>query len=151
LRLTLVVDPEGYVFRKLGEEEVRIGDAKVSIYWQNNTNGDFEIWPADKYQQVNPQSTSKTGEYSFLVPPGRYFLLAEADGYDAHQGDTFDVVEGRGVHMNIELVPSSRLFGDVGRGLIILIIVIVVINFATISLLAYNFYRDKAREQQLKK
>lgn len=114
LRLTAVVDPEGYIFEKNGNKETRIPDAKVSLLWKNPKNGKFELWPAKDFQQVNPQKTDKSGTYSFLVPEGTYKLTVSAPGYNDFMGQEFDVNEGRGVHDNISLQSRSwfkRLFG----------------------------------------
>ncbi|OHA18249.1 MAG: hypothetical protein A2664_02170 [Candidatus Taylorbacteria bacterium RIFCSPHIGHO2_01_FULL_46_22b] len=107
LRLTAVVDPEGYIYEKNGNKETRIPDAKVSLMWKNPKTEKFELWPAKTYQQVNPQKTDKSGTYSFLVPEGTYKLTVSASGYNDFSGQEFDVNEGRGVHENISLQPKN--------------------------------------------
>lgn len=107
LRLTAVVDPEGYIYEKNGNKETRIPDAKVSLFWNNPKTGKFELWPAKQYQQVNPQKTDKSGTYSFLVPEGTYKLTVSVAGYYDFTGKEFDVNEGRGVHENIPLRGKS--------------------------------------------
>jgi hypothetical protein len=100
---TIVVDPEGYVYRQIGNDEARVNEAKVSIYHLNPETDKYDLWPADKFSQVNPIITNKTGKYSFLVPPGTYYLKSEAKGYTNYQSDTFLVREDNTVHMNIEM------------------------------------------------
>jgi hypothetical protein len=109
MRLITIVDPEGYVFEKTGILEARIPSAKVSIYklTKNGTASDAVLWDAGKYNQENPQITDKTGKYSFLVPEGEYYIVAEASGYRKYNGEIFSVREGGGVHFNIELTKSS--------------------------------------------
>lgn len=107
LRLTTVVDPEGYVFEKNGNKETRIPDAKISLFVKNEKTGVFDLWSAKEYQQINPQKTDKSGSYSFLVPEGNYKISVIADGYYPFESDEFKVEEGRGVHQNIELKPKS--------------------------------------------
>lgn len=114
LRLITVIDPEGYIYEKNGNKETRIPDAKVSLFWKNPKGGNFEIWPARDYQQVNPQKTDKSGNYSFLVPEGVYKITVSSDSYYDFEGKEFAVEEGRGVHENIALKPKSwwrSLFG----------------------------------------
>lgn len=114
LRLITVIDPEGYIYEKNGNKETRVPDAKVSLLWKNPKGDNFEIWPARDYQQVNPQKTDKSGNYSYLVPEGFYKLTVSADGYYNFEGKEFAVEEGRGVHENIALKPKSwwrSLFG----------------------------------------
>lgn len=114
LKLVTVVDPEGYIYKKNGNDETRISNAKVSLYWKNPENSNFEIWKAKDYQQINPQKTDKSGTYSFLVPEGTYKFSVSSKGYYDYKSDEFEVEEGRGVHENIELSPKSwwrSLFG----------------------------------------
>jgi hypothetical protein len=107
LRLTAVVDPEGYVYRLAGREKARIIDATVSLYVLNPTSQTFELWPATNYSQKNPQITDDTGTYSFLVPVGIYHLTASAPNYQSYQSESFVVTLGQSVHQNIELKSRS--------------------------------------------
>ncbi len=137
LRLTLVVDPEGYVYSLVSGGELRIENALVTIYWKNEETGAFEIWNAREFQQVNPQTTETSGEYSFLVPPGTYYLSVLASGYEPYTSEPFPVLVGSGVHRNIELTPQGGIFRRINW-------IVVVGVFLTLSLL-YNFYRDRTR------
>lgn len=114
LRLVAVIDPEGYVYKKNGNEETRASNAKVSLLWKNSKSGNFELWPAKQYQQTNPQKTDKSGTYTFLVPQGVYKLTVSSGGYYDFEGEEFAVEDGIGVHENIEIKPKSwwrGLFG----------------------------------------
>lgn len=142
IRLTVVVDPEGYVYERDGDRETRIPGAVVSIYWLNPETKQYEMWPAGEYQQENPQTTDVRGTYSFLVPEGHYYLKAETPGYLAYDGRPFEVREGSGVHINIEIKTKYRWLKIVDWRTILLAIVII--------LLLYNFYRDKARERSVR-
>jgi len=103
LHLITVIDPEGYIYTKKGGLEARLPDVKVYLFVKNPQTGVFEIWSASKYKQVNPQKTDNTGTYSFLVPEGTYKLTVSADGYYDYAGDEFTVIQGSGVHENVEL------------------------------------------------
>ena len=103
LHLTAVVDPEGYVYYRVGNDEARVGSAKVTLWRQNPKTASFELWPATDFKQVNPQITDKTGNYSFLVPEGTYRLTVSAPDYYDYTGQTFTVAQGVGVHENIKL------------------------------------------------
>ncbi len=136
IRLIAVIDPEGYVFRKEADGiESRIPGAVVSIYWLNSANNQYELWPAQNFDQKNPQTTDATGKYSFLVPVGSYYLKAEARGYHSYQSDIFVVSEANNVHLNLELVPDWSLIKEWKTILLILFGIA----------LAYNFYRDRRR------
>ncbi len=139
IRLTTVIDPEGYIYEKNGKKETRIPDAVVSIFRLNPVNNKYELWPAKQYQQTNPQTTDVRGTYSFLVPEGTYYITVEAPGYKPYQGKTFVVSSGSGVHTNIELTADGNWWDFIDLKTFILIIVII--------LLALNFYRDKNRQK----
>ncbi len=139
IRLITVVDPEGYVYEKQEDRETRIPGAIVSLYWLNPETKQYAIWPAKNYQQENPQITDVTGRYSFLVPEGSYYLFVEAPGYLPYQGKVFQVREGFGVHMNIELKTQYSWLGGMGWERIVLALVVL--------LLLLNFWRDKMRSK----
>lgn len=130
LRMITVVDPEGYVYKINNGEETRISNVKVSIF--SISNGTASLWDASKYNQDNPQITDTTGKYSFLVPPGTYYITAEAQGYKSYKGDEFEVKEGAGVHSNIEMTENGSWFKallDWKMGVIVLFGVALLINF----------------------
>ncbi|MBI4837447.1 MAG: carboxypeptidase regulatory-like domain-containing protein [Candidatus Portnoybacteria bacterium] len=139
IRLTTVVDPEGYIYERDGDKETRIPGAIVSLYWLNPETKQYEIWPAKEYQQENPQTTDVRGTYSFLVPEGYYYLKAETPGYLVYDGKPFQVKEGSGIHINIELKTKYWWLKIVDWKTILLAVVII--------LLLYNFYRDKIRDR----
>jgi hypothetical protein len=143
LRMITVVDPEGYVYRVEGDgSETRIQNVTVSLYWFNPDTNKYELWNAKNYQQSNPQITDKKGTYSFLVPPGTYYLEAKVDGYTNYQGKPFDVTAGNGIHTNIEVVPIKDWKNELTWQNILL----VVFGIA----LFYNFYRDRKLRKKLK-
>ncbi|MCK5413091.1 MAG: DUF2341 domain-containing protein, partial [Candidatus Pacebacteria bacterium] len=125
LRLITVVDPEGYVYRVESDgAKARIPGVIVSIYELNSETNQYELWQARDYEQVNPQTTDDTGEYSFLVPEGTYYLTAQADDYLSYQGDHFNVREGEGIHFNIELQKQENLLEKYGFSLIIFVTIL---------------------------
>lgn len=143
IRLITVVDPEGYVYAQLSEGKLRIAGAVISLYWLNPETKQYELWPANEYQQENPQTTDDTGKYSFLVPPGAYYLRAEHPDYPGYQSEKFTVKEGSGIHMNIELKAKYWQLRILDWKITLLVIVI--------FLLAYNFYKDKTRDRLIRR
>lgn len=144
IRLITVVDPEGYVYRKdIDGFETHIPNATVSLYWFNPDTRAYELWGANKYQQTNPQMTGSRGTYSFLVPPGSYYLKAEATGHTKYQSDPFDVVVGSGVHMNIELQRQADWREQITWQNVLL---------AVFGIgLFYNFYSDRKERRRRKR
>ncbi len=143
VKLITVIDPEGYIYEKIGAKETRIPGAIVSLQWLNPETKQYESWPAKEYQQENPQITDIRGTYSFLVPEGFYYLKVETPGYPVYDGKPFQVTEGSGIHINIELKTKYWWLKAVDYKTIILLLVIV--------LLCYNFYRDRVRDRLSRK
>ena len=140
IKLITVVDPEGYIYEKSGDKETRIVGAVASLYWLNPSTKQYELWPAKNFQQENPQTTDVRGTYSFLVPEGYYYLKVEAPGYLSYDGKPFQVTEGSGIHINVQLKTTFWFLNILDWKTFLLIIVIL--------MLAYNFYKDKRRERQ---
>ncbi|HEY4510051.1 MAG TPA: hypothetical protein VJC15_03645, partial [Candidatus Paceibacterota bacterium] len=141
IRLITVVDPEGYVYRRIGSEQARVANATVSLFWLNQETNQYELWSAKDYQQENPQVTDITGRYSFLVPEGSYYLKVESPKYPAWQSDVFSVKEGSGIHQNIELKTKYWWLTAIDWKFVVMIIFGV--------LLFYNFWRDKILKRRL--
>jgi hypothetical protein len=140
--MVVIVDPEGYVFRKLSDgSEARVTGAVVSIYWLNPETKQYELWPAGSFRQENPQTTDVTGRYAFLVPPGDYYLTAKAPNYGDYKSEVFKVEENKGVFMNLEL-KEKLSFGTLFNLQNILLggILVVLIYFAVL----FTIKRKKA-------
>jgi len=137
IRMITIVDPEGYVYEKDGDKETRINGAIVALYWLNTETKQYELWPGSDYNQENPQTTDVRGTYSFLVPENYYYIRVDAPGYLSYDGKPFQVKEGSGVHVNIELKTKYWWLSIIDWKTIILVIIVL--------LLLFNFYRDFRR------
>ncbi|MDO8598964.1 MAG: carboxypeptidase regulatory-like domain-containing protein, partial [bacterium] len=140
IRLTTVVDPEGYVFERIGGREARIAGVQVMIERWSDQRGIFEPWPAGIYRQENPQTTDGSGTYSFLVPAGQYRLFAVARGYRPYTSERFDVQVGSGIHRNIALTRIWWNIPTIDTKTVLLVVLVL--------LVLYNFYRDHRRERR---
>ena len=140
IRLITVVDPEGYVFESVRNQELRIAGAVVVLNWLNPETNQYEEWKAENYQQENPQITDVRGTYSFLVPTGMYSIKVDSPGYLSYEGKPFEVIEGGGVHTNIQMKTKNWYLAviDWKTGLL----------FIVLALLGYNFYKDKKRDKK---
>ncbi|MFA6105361.1 MAG: fibronectin type III domain-containing protein [Patescibacteria group bacterium] len=141
LRLVTVVDPEGYIYRRYQGDEIRVKDAKITMYYLNPASRKYEVWPADQFKQQNPQVTDKTGRYSFLVPEGTYYVKVETKNYKLYTGAPFKVSEGDSIHKNIELVSAHWWVGLFDWKLISALVILVI--FACNEL--YFFLRKRIR------
>ena len=102
-----LIDPEGYIFRKAGDDEARLSDVTVTIYQKHEDKGSYLLWNAGRYDQINPQVTNRTGEYSFLVPAGTYQITAFRKGFRLYESEELVVTRSTPVHLNIELKKAS--------------------------------------------
>lgn len=142
VKLVTVIDPEGYIYEKSGNKETRIPGAIATLYWLNPETKQYELWPADKYQQENPQTTGTSGAYSFLAPEGFYYIKVEAPGYLAYNGKPFQLKKDNGIHTNIELSDQYWWVQVFDWKTILLILVTM--------LLLYNLYRNRMIESAIK-
>ena len=101
--------------------------------------GKYELWNGKKYQQYNPQATDNTGKYSFLVPPGQYYIVVEAKDFNNYQGEPFEVVEGSGVHQNIELYSKNWILKIFSVERIMLASIIILLG----AILSVQFFKNK--------
>jgi len=114
----ILIDPDGYIYdQSLVDAGSTITDsillsAIITAYVR--TGDDCEVWPAYVYGQTNPQVTDNTtddgvieaGYYSFLTPPGQYYLDASAPGYQPYQSDILTVITAV-IHLDIGLQPVT--------------------------------------------
>lgn len=123
IKLSLKVDPHGYVYHKIGENELHISKATVSLY--QLVGGTEVLWIPDD-GTPNPQYTDETGEYSFFVEPGVYRIVVEADGYIKEETEWF-TVETNIIEKNIQLKKNFVLPIIAGIGGIIAVLSSVII------------------------
>jgi len=112
ITMSLLVDPYGYIYSKSGVNEVRILNAKVTLYTKKNN---LEvIWLASEGGN-NPQYTNAQGEYQYFVTPGEYKLVVEAAGYMPTETEWF-TVESNIVEKNIEIKKTPYLWFGIIAG-----------------------------------
>lgn len=129
LKTKLTVDPRGYIyslsssFLGLGrKQEMRIDGAKVTIYQKNNN--EWKIWNSEEYFQQNPQLTNTSGEYTFFVPKGEYYLAVEKAGYKTAKSDSFKIdnlILNKNVEMQLKIKPWVWLISILAIGTILVL------------------------------
>ncbi len=88
-QLRTVLDPSGIVYE--GIKSKTVSGAVVTCYMYNEDTGEWEIWNAEDYDQINPLITDAAGSYAWDVPEGRYYVTCEKDGYDLIKSEEFNV------------------------------------------------------------
>lgn len=142
----ILVDPYGYVYKKTKSfaglfqkgvfEETRILDAKVTLYYYDQSKSQWMTWDGAKYKQENPQKTNRAGEYGFMVPSGKYYLEVQKSGYHLLKTEEFEVKE-QIVTKNLELQPAVS-------GLLKVVVIILAI-IVLVGLPIYFIRRAKKR------
>lgn len=143
LEKTVLVDPYGYVYEEKFREwswskpwqifttkRVGVPKAKVTLYTKNETE-EWVKWPGHLYNQYNPQFTGREGTFSFIAPPGEYYLKSEAEGYVSSKSETF-VVEDKIINKNIKLRKYSRIqvwSAVAGSGIMLLVIIFMLTKY----------------------
>jgi len=107
-RLTTIIDPSGYVYELIGGQEARVENATVQLQ-QQSENGEYAAWSAAEFSQQNPQVTTSSGEYSYLVPEGNYRLVVTARGYYKYTSPTIAVKQGENVTFNVKLISKNPI------------------------------------------
>ena len=102
-RLTLLIDPSGYVFDNVTGERIEGATATLQI----KDSDAWMDWPADEYMQNNYQTTNAQGEYGWFVPEGKYRVLVSAVGYEDYSTDA-DAQYG------VIAIPPPRLDINIG-------------------------------------
>ena len=88
-KVNALVDPSGIVYE--GVRSRTVSGAVVTCYVLNEDTGEWEVWNAEEYDQVNPLITDAAGAYAWDVPEGRYYVTCEKEGYDLIKSEEFDV------------------------------------------------------------
>lgn len=86
---TVLVEDFGKVFDK--QTQKGIEEAKVSVYFFETQSNQWILWEGDSYGQSNPQKTTLDGNYSFMVPPGKYYIDVYAPGYHPIQSEILNL------------------------------------------------------------
>ncbi|WP_158606946.1 S-layer homology domain-containing protein [Paenibacillus ginsengarvi] len=94
-------DPSGYVYEGLPDN--RIEGVTATVLEQDSRTGEWRAWDADWYLQQNPLLTDGQGRYAWDVPPGKWKVRYEKEGYETTYSDELDVPPPQ-LEVNIPLV-----------------------------------------------
>ncbi|MEM2947067.1 MAG: Ig-like domain-containing protein [Candidatus Bathyarchaeia archaeon] len=97
---TLNLLPYGFVWS--GTTANRLAGAKVTLYEEYAS---FRVWDGSRYHQENPTYTNERGEFAFLVPPGKYYVLVQKDGYRDARSEVFEV-RNNVVNPRVEMIAK---------------------------------------------
>lgn len=84
----IVIESQGEIMNKTTSEKIK--DVTITLYYYNNQIRDWTVWDAASFGQTNPVD-SVDGTYSYLVPPGKYYLSIKKGGYKPANSEIIDV------------------------------------------------------------
>lgn len=72
-------DPSGYVYEAVTEDTIE--GVTATLYYSETEDGSYSLWTDPFGEQPNPQDTSETGNYMWMVPIGWWKVRYEKEGY----------------------------------------------------------------------
>ncbi len=84
-----IYDPSGYVYEAVASNPVE--GVTATVVYQDEASGEWEVWKAEEYEQVNPQLTDQAGKYGWDVPPGKWKVVWSKAGYETVESAEMDV------------------------------------------------------------
>jgi hypothetical protein len=82
-------------------------DAHVKVYSLDEKLLTFSLWNGSVYNQENPQSTNIDGSYSFILPPGTYYIEVMAPGMQTQKSQIFTLAHVTPIQSDF-LLSSKR-------------------------------------------
>lgn len=99
-----VHDPSGYVYEVEPGNRIE-GVTATALYWEEA--GEYwQVWDAEWYGQLNPQTTNREGRYAWDVPEGLWKVVYEKDGYALAESDELPVLPP---HFDVNIPMDSLL------------------------------------------
>lgn len=108
---SLLVKPNGSVTNK--DQKQAVKDASVSVFFFDPNSQSWVLWDALSYGQTNPKKVDSNGNYSFMVPAGRYFVQTDAPGYKQAQSNIIDFANTSVLNNNFVTSPSTNVLSNV--------------------------------------
>lgn len=104
---SLVVENSGMVVD--AKTQSGIENAEVSLYIYESISGQWLLWEAASYGQQNPQKTDSNSTYSFMVPAGKYYLMAKKAGYKNVQSEIITLPTASILNFRLPLTSKPKI------------------------------------------
>lgn len=92
------------------ETKASINKARVTVYYFQPLSGQWLVWNGESFGQKNPQVTTDDGQYSFMLPSGKYYIEAKADGFKTMRTNILTTDEATVINSEFELAPKPAIF-----------------------------------------
>ena len=106
--LRFIIDSLPHGIAVESDQEELLADVRIIIYDENRGGA---AWPAGEYGQDNPQTTGERGVYGYIVPNGRYRLVATKEDYHDRRTLIF-TVENNVINRPLRLIKRQALTLD---------------------------------------
>ncbi len=83
-----------------------LANAMVAVYVLDPQSNRFVLWNATPFGQLNPQKTSRNGEYNLLLPTGKYYIDVHAPGMRNAATEIFDLRKASVISSHFELTKA---------------------------------------------
>src|SRR6185369_13957814 len=87
-----------------------VANATITLYYFEARYQIWRVWDGPAYDQMNPHKTNEGGEFSYLVPSGKYYFDIQAGGFGHTQSEIFTVNGPTVLNPNFTLKPLKLLF-----------------------------------------
>lgn len=87
-----------------------VSNAKITVLLRREDQS-LVVWPAKTYRAENPLWSDENGEYTLLLPAGKYQLLVEKSGYQRSRVSDFEILTPRFLSFDLPLKPRAGLRG----------------------------------------
>ncbi len=104
---TLTIESSGVITDKKTNQP--IDTAVISLFYYEAISQQWILWEAQSYGQQNPQVTDATGFYSFMVPPGTYYLHVHTPGFTDVQSEIITLSENSILNYTFPLNSKPKL------------------------------------------
>jgi large repetitive protein len=84
-----IYDPSGFVYEAVPAN--RLEGVKATVLYLDPDTNTWVVWDAGPYEQINPQLTNSEGKYGWDVPPGKWKVVWEKEGYETQSSAELDV------------------------------------------------------------
>ena len=91
-----------------GENEQKLEEVSVSVFLVDTDS----LWPGALFSQRNPMETNSVGEYSFMLPQGKYYLTAEKEEYYSYRSGIFGIIGNNVVNEKIKLTKKEIIIPE---------------------------------------
>lgn len=85
--------------------------SEVSVFVLNEDEKGYVRWQGEEFGTPNPFIADPDGKYSLFLPPGKYYLKVQKDGFEKIRSEKFEVKTSGYIDIDFRLVKLEGLRG----------------------------------------